>query len=230
MFVAVLLVFLAAGLGSRWFKSVRPRGLPDDPAVRAAQALLKDVPPATSGPLRFRCELVGAGAEEPPGARSRRELGAAEAARVAMAEQWLLAARRRQPRDIRLRCAVAHLDLAAQRFERAEREYRETLDRAPRYGEARLGLGVTLALAAATGGDRSRARRLRLEAIAQLAAVEADDPSYLPALYDRALLLRQVGRREEAVLWARRYLARDPTGRWAETLVRELGLGKAGPA
>ncbi|HEY3215897.1 MAG TPA: hypothetical protein VGK93_05350 [Candidatus Eisenbacteria bacterium] len=230
MFAVVLLVFLAAALGARWLKPPRPQGLPDDAAVRAAQALLRDVLPVTSGPLRFRCELVGAGAEEPPGASFRRELGAGEAARVAAAEQWLLTARQRHRRDVRLECAIAHLDLTAQRYERAERRYREALDRAPRYGEARLGLGVTLALAAATGGDRSRARRLRLQAIAQLAAVEPDDPSYLPALYDRALLLGQVGRREEALRWARRYLEREPAGRWAEALARELGLGKAGPA
>ena len=45
-----------------------------------------------------------------------------------------------------LLAAIACLSLCAQRHARAERFYRQALAMASTYGEARLGLGVTLAL------------------------------------------------------------------------------------
>jgi hypothetical protein len=96
------------------------------------------------------------------------------------------------------------------------------LDLAPSYGEARLGLGVTLALRAAAEGDDARARGLRLRAISQFAAVPKADPCYQAALYDRVLLLPGVGQADEARRWAREYLTRDSASAWAVVLRREL--------
>ena len=90
--------------------------------------------------------------------------------------------------------------------------------------EARLGLGVALALQADAEPDPSRARMLRLEAVAQFAAVDPRDPTIEPALYDRALLLDQVGRRPEALRVAREYAARDSVSPWAGRLRLALGL------
>ncbi len=49
------------------------------------------------------------------------------------------------------------------------------------------------------------------------------DPPWLAALYDRAVLLEQVGRGDEARRWAREYLGQDGGSAWAERLRRELG-------
>ena len=72
--------------------------------------------------------------------------------------------------------------------------------------------------------DVNRARALELQAIAQFAAVREGEEPWLAALYDRALLLDQVGRSAEARRWARVYLARDPGGPWAGKLETALGL------
>jgi hypothetical protein len=89
-------------------------------------------------------------------------------------------------------------------------------------GEAHLGLGVALALTAETLSDLAADRGLRLRAIAQFAAVPENDPVYLAALYDRALLLKRVGRESEAREWARQYRERDATSPWAEALDRAM--------
>jgi hypothetical protein len=50
--------------------------------------------------------------------------------------------------------------------------------------------------------------------------VDAVDPFFLPALYDRALLLDRVGRPKDAVATARRYLELEPRSPWAASLLR----------
>ncbi|MBI5711738.1 MAG: hypothetical protein HZC42_15755 [Candidatus Eisenbacteria bacterium] len=78
--------------------------------------------------------------------------------------------------------------------------------------------GVTLALEAAAEPDPLRQRGLRLEAIAQLAAVRPEDAVYDAALYDRALLLARVGRHDEARRMADEFATREPGSAWAERL------------
>jgi tetratricopeptide (TPR) repeat protein len=189
-------------------------GLPEDPDVARTRVLVLDRLRPDSGELRFRSALLG-------------QRGEADVALATAAEAPLLAARRRLPRDPRLLAALACLSLCAQRHARAERFYRQALDLSPTYGEARLGLGVTLALRASVDGDDARQRGLRLRAISQLASVPVGDPCYEAALYDRALLLVRVGRSEEARHWASAYLARDPGSAWAAELTRALpGVGE----
>lgn len=89
-------------------------------------------------------------------------------------------------------------------------------------GEARLVLGVTLALRAAAESDEARARGLRLRTISRFASVPMNDPCHDAALYDRVLLLTRVERVEEAKRWARAYLEHDPGSPWAMVLIREL--------
>ena len=138
------------------------------------------------------------------------------------AERAVLAAIRERPRDPRLHAALAFVELAAHQSKDAERSYREGLDLAPSYGEARLGLGMTLALRAQDERDAGRQRGLELKAISQFASVPEADPCYAAALYDRVLLLARVGRAEEARHWAKAYLARDPGSAWAITVMREV--------
>ena len=171
-----------------------------------------------AGDLRFRSALAG---EAPPGAL----FGAEEARLAERAARLIERARTRHRGDPRLDVALAHLDLARQRYALAERRYRAVTDRGVDSPEARLGLGVTLALQAAIERDPLRARALRLEAIAQLVAVDPRDPAYGPALYDRALLLAGLGRRAEALRVAQEYAARDPVGPWAGRLRRALAAG-----
>jgi tetratricopeptide (TPR) repeat protein len=188
-------------------------GMPDDPDLRRLPEILR-LPPNAHGDLRFQSSFVSSAGP--------REDGGPSAAELAEAERILREARRRHPRDPRLFAALGSYDLALERLERAERHYRRAIERAGDYGEARLGLGVTLADRARAVGDEDAARRLQLAAIAQLAAVDERDPVYLPALFNRALLLLRVGHRDdEARRWAGLYAALDP-GPWSDQLTREL--------
>jgi tetratricopeptide (TPR) repeat protein len=190
-------------------------GLPDDPEVTTATALLHSRLPMRAGVLRFRSALTG---EAPPGA-----VFDAEAERlIERAARSLARARARHRGDPRLAVALAHLDLARQRYALAEHRYRAVTDRGVDSPEARLGLGVALARQADAERDALRARALRLEALAQLVAVDPRDAAFEPALYDRALLLAAIGRRAEALRVAGKYAARDSVSPWTERLRRGL--------
>jgi hypothetical protein len=191
-------------------------GLPDDADATAASAILHARLPMRTGALRFRSTLAG---EAPPGA----VFGANEERLAGRAVLLLERARARHRNDPRLEVALAHLDLARQRHALAERRYRAVTDRGADSPEARLGLGVALALQADAEPDPERVRALRLEAIAQFLAVDPRDPTYTIALYDRALLLYQVGRRAEALRVMHAYAERDSVGPWAGRLKQALG-------
>ena len=190
-------------------------GMPDDPELHRVAGLVRVVPEA-HGELRFQSAFATPAAE------------ASSAEELAEAERILLAARRRHPRDPRVRAAVGCYELAAARLERAERDYRGAIDQSGGYGEARLGLGVALADRAEGAGDEEAARGLRLAAIAQFAAVAERDPAYRPALFNRTLLLLRVGREPEARRWAARYAALDP-GPWSDELADALGRASRSP-
>jgi cytochrome c-type biogenesis protein CcmH/NrfG len=215
-FAVILVLLAAAGALGLLYRPPAPRGLPHDPAVEAARAALASLVVDT-GNLRFATSLDGA--DRPAPAPSPADL-ADPHRRLALAERRLLEAAGRHPRDPRIATLLGHVELAAQRLERAERRYRSALALAPRHGEARLGLGVALARQAATRGDARAARRLRLGAIAQLAAVEQGDPFHPHALYDRVLLLIEVGRLAEARRWAERYAELEPGSPWTVSLAR----------
>ena len=144
--------------------------------------------------------------------------------RLEKARRYLEIASARNPRDPRFDCLFGHLELAGGALERAAGRYRAALAFAPRYGEARLGLGVALARQATHATNEPEARGLTLQAIAQLAAVEEGDRFHLPALYNRALLLGRVGREPEARRWAARYVELDPGSDWAERLRHALAM------
>jgi len=217
LFGSIMAVLAGVGVFERFHHARGPAGLPADAAVDSARAALRDgLPVATLG-LRF-ISSFDMDEHAPPSPDSASES-------LAAAARWMVVARRRLPFEPRAACLSAHLDLAADRLEEAEHFYRAALTLAPRYGEARLGLGVTLARRAATEGDERSVRALELQATAQFAAVEEDDRFYLPALYDRALMLARVGRAAEARQIARRYAALDPGSAWAATLLRRLNAG-----
>jgi tetratricopeptide (TPR) repeat protein len=194
------------------------QGLPDDPSVRAALMMLNGPLLVSAGDLRFETSLDREASGDlpvpPPLAADMKRLGEAE--------RWLREGQRRHRFDPRYDCLLGHLDVARHRYEMAERHYATAVARASRYGEARLAYGVTLALEADTEGDQRRARRLLLRAIGQLAAVDPRDPFYLPALYDRALLLDRVGRPKDAVMAARRYVQLEPGSVWSASLMRMI--------
>ena len=193
---AVMLVSLTAVALISWLAPVRIlTGLPEDPDVAAAKDLVASHVTVGGRDLRFVSSLgISSGRSEPeadPVVPDRAE-------RSARAEAHLRVAQRRLRKDVRLIASLGHLALATDRLEVAERRYRKALDRAPNYGEARLGLGVALARRAETTGDEPAARTLRLLAIAQFAAVPERDPCHGIALANRIVLLRQVGRSSEA--------------------------------
>jgi tetratricopeptide (TPR) repeat protein len=193
----------------------RVAGLPDDPGVRAVAAALQGRLPMRTGGLRFRSALAGEAAPDAV-------FGAAETQLADQAAATLERAAARRRGDPRLEVALGHLDLARLRLLPAERRYRAVTERGLDAAEARLGLGVTLTLEARTERDALRARGIRLEALAQFVAVTRDAPAYAVALYDRALLLAELGRAAEAGAVAREYLALDPSGPWADRLRRAL--------
>ena len=219
-----LLVFLGLmiGLGAAAAVSLlAPRrvvsGIPEDADMRAAMDIMLAEAPIGMGGLRFRSALTG---EAGPGVSQPGPLPT-ERARALVAR-----AGGRRPFDPRPAASIAHLDLAQRMFAHAERGYRRALMLAPHFGEARLGLGVSLALRAEREADPLERRSLRLQAVAQFAAVPAGDPVHAHALYDQATLLERVGRHAEAEDRALEYLRGDPASAWADSLASRLGLAR----
>lgn len=217
VFFLVLVVLGTLAVTALVVPPPRPGGLPDDPDVAAARALLHGrVALRSAGTLRLVPALLG---EPTRGARAR-------ATDVARALRHLETARQRHPFDARVRAAIAAVHLVTLRLPSAERRYREALDLSPPYAEARLGLGVVLAVRASTEGDPARARGLRLRALAQWRAVPGDDPLRDAALYNGAITLAAAGWLPEAERWAGEYRARDPHSRWSDALQAALSAAR----
>jgi len=211
-FVLIMAGLLAIGLFSRSWRPAPPPALPEGAEVEAARDSLAGGLNITTVDLRFQ-ESLTRGPQIPILVSLNR--------RIEAAEPLLVAAQKRAPRNARLASWLGHLELARHRYERAERRYRSAIDLAPRDGEARLGLGVTLAMMARTEGDPGRSRSHLLEAIAQFASVpETDSSFYLPALFNRVVLLTQVDRHDEARRWSERYRELDPGSSWSVVLTR----------
>jgi len=201
-FPLALLALGAVAILALRMPAVIVTGLPAEPGIEDVVASVHGRLGVESGELRLHSTLLGDG-------------GSPDVALAVRTAQRLRDGDETWAGDPRRWVAIAALELAANRPSEAERFYRRAADAASGYGEARQGLGVALALRAATEGGAARARGLRLRAISQLAAVNEADPAYDAALYDRALLLARVGRSEEAQRWAAAYLARDPESHWA---------------
>jgi tetratricopeptide (TPR) repeat protein len=211
LFLGLMVILLVVAAWSLWLRPDHPQGLPGDAALLAASGL----PDASLGvlapELRFRAAALG-------GDVAVHVNDAAALARVAAAEHVLAHWARRHPGEPRVRAALGALALARHDYADAASHYREACERSPHYGEGRLGWGMALALDAEHTSDPWLHRALALRAIAQFAAVDPTDPVYPHALYDRAHLLNDVGRTNEATDLARRYLAIDPSGPWADRL------------
>src|SRR5580765_7189380 len=160
-FVAMITTLLAMALWGWWAPITHPRGMPDDPEVAAARATLAGELPIPGRGLVLVSAFAG---ESPQSAPESLPLP-----RLSAAHGHLLAARARHPGDLRLTTTMAHLELASGRFEKAERDYRALLGHAPHHGEARLGLGIALAMRADwsdPNGMTEPERGLALEALA----------------------------------------------------------------
>jgi len=216
VFLALMVGLLAVVAVSAWLRPDHPQGLPEDAALLAAAGL----PDASLGvlapELRFRAAAFG-------GDAAVRANDAAALARVSAAERALAHWARRHPGEPRVRAALGALALARHDYTAAATHYREACERAPHYGEGRLGWGMALALDAGSTRDPWLRRALTLRAIAQFAAVEPSETEYPHALFDRATLLADEGRRPEALPLARLYLALDQQSPWADKLRSALG-------
>jgi tetratricopeptide (TPR) repeat protein len=221
MFVGILAALAVLSVVAALTPVRSVAGLPRDPAVGLARDAVHGVVPVAAGDLRFESALFGGAPVAPLDSAGRpRDPGRLQAA-LARADSLLEAARLRDLPDSRIPALQGHLALARGRYEVAERLYRHAIDLAAHTSEARLGLGVALALQARHTGDARAAQALTLRAIAQFAAVRRDAPVYAAALHDRALLLARAGRPREARAHAREYLALDSTSAWAERLRAE---------
>jgi tetratricopeptide (TPR) repeat protein len=217
VFLGLMAGLLAVAAVANWLRPDHPRGLPDDEAM-LAEARLPDASFGVLAPgLRFRASAFGG---EPAGNAN----DAATLARIGETERVLGHWARRHPGEPRVRAALGALALARHDYAAAAAHYREACERSPHYGEGRLGWGVALALDASRTHDPWLRRTLMLRAIAQFAAVDPAEPDYPHALFNRARLLEEVGRQQEATAFARRYLTQDPNSPWAERLKTELRL------
>ena len=215
VFLGLMGVLLAVAGLSMWLRPDHPQGLPGDAALLAAARLPDPSLGVIAPELRFRAAALGGDAENHVN-------DAADLARVSEAERALAHWARRHPGEPRVRAALGALALVRHDYTAAAAHYREACERAPQYGEGRLGWGLALALDAARTRDPWLRRALTLRAIAQFAAVDSNDPEYPHALYNRARLLSEVGRLNEAREIARRYLALDATSPWATELRAEV--------
>jgi len=215
LFLSFLVALLTLAGISLWMRPARPSGLPDDAALLARAGL----PDASLGVLtgEFRFEAA-AFAGVPPAASN----DAAALARVSAAEHELARWARRHPGEPRVHAALGALALVRHDYPAAAAHYRAACERSPHYGEGRLGWGVALGLEAERTSEPWQRRALMLQAIAQFAAVDGSAAEYRAALYNRARLLAEVGRRAEALSFARRYLGHEPSGPWADRLRQDL--------
>jgi tetratricopeptide (TPR) repeat protein len=208
------LLLTLAGI-SMWMRPEHPGGLPDDAALLASAGLPDASLGVITAGLRYRAAALG-------GEPAARTSDHAELQRARDAEKALRHWTRRHPGEPRVRAALGALALVRHDYASAANRFREACERSPHYGEGRLGWGVALALDAERTNDTWHRRELMLRAIAQFAAVDADGAEYLPALYNRAQLLNEVGRRPEALALATRYVALDPVSAWSQRLRDEL--------
>jgi len=218
VFVAILAMLLGLAVVSLWLRPAHPDGLPADAKLLATAGLPDPSLGVLTSGLRFRAAAFGG--EPSPHPTTEPELQRAAAAEKTL-NHWI----RRHPGEPRVRAALGALALARHDYASAAGHYREACERAPHYGEGRLGWGVALALDAERTSDHWQRRGLMLQAIAQFAAVDASASEYPLALYDRALLLNDVGRTNEAFRLARRYLTLDPASAWAGRLRAGLAKG-----
>jgi len=217
---AILFLVMLASLGAIAMYSTlaRPRtahGLPADPDIDAARALLEGRMRSPVHELRFGSALCGETMPDGEGAAGHDALAAAR--------ERLERALERHPLDPRALTALAHAELALRRNGDAESHYRLALEFTPHYGEARLGLGLALAQRAFRTGHPHERRRLQLRALAQFAAVREDDAVAASALYNRAVMSWMTGRRDRARRLAAEYLSADPDSPWAARLAMTIG-------
>jgi len=210
--LALLLTLAGVSLGMR---PQHPAGLPEDPELLRATGLPDRSLGVLTADLRYRAAALG-------GEPAEQANDAAAIARVREAERVLARWTRRHPGEPRVRAALGALALVRHDYAAAAARYREACERAPHYGEGRLGWGVALALDGERTTDAWQRRALLLRAIAQFAAVDPSGAEYPLALYDRAHLLSEVGRRPEAAAFARAYFALDSTSEWADRLRGDL--------
>ena len=208
LFGGLLLGLLVLALWSWLTPVAHPRGLPDDPDVTAARELLTDGLPLAVPDLMLTTSIAGESRWVAPDSLAD--------GRLAAARDRLARAAGRHPDDVRIDVAIAHLELAARRFDDAIPRYRESLDRFPRYGEARLGLGVALIAHSMLDLDPDRSRARAFEALGQFANIDRGDPAYPAALFDRVVVLSRVGRVREASRLLQSELSANPDGPWAE--------------
>lgn len=201
MFLGVLALLLGAAFWPNAFPPKLIGNLPDDPDAFAAATLLRGHVVLPSRELRFESAITG---DVAPGLRPSPDMDD----RIEQAAALISRARPRFGGNIRWRVAGAALALVRHEYNTAERGYRYALDRYPNYPEARLGLGVTLALAGEVDRNMLAQRQRFLAAIAQFAAIGARDAEYEEALFNRAMLLERVGRNTEAAHFAQEYVAR----------------------
>ncbi len=217
LFLSFLALLLGLAGVSLWLRPQHPTGLPDDPVLLTSVALPDTSLSVLTDGLRFHAAALG-------GEPHSRTLDQATMERVEQAERTLAHWARLHPTEPRVRAALGALALVRHDYATAADRYKEACERSPHYAEGRLGWGIALALDAERTSDAWARRSRMLRAIAQFAAVDEHQPEHVMALWNRARLLDEVGRRDEALAFASAYLSLDPTGPHAKRLRSALRL------
>ena len=215
VFIAILGALAVAGFVSLTMRPRHPHGIPDDLRARAAMATLAPHASVATDGLRLRAAMLGG--DVPDHSPDAAAVQAAAAARPIISSLH-----RQHMSEPRALAALGARELVAHEHAKAAQHFRRACEAAPHYAEARLGAGVALAVQASLTPETWQSRALRLQAVAEFAMVDSTDEGYMAALYDRARVLHDAGRADEARFYAQRYLLREPQGPWAQRLQRDV--------
>lgn len=210
LFLAVMGYFVKEGLGNSGAALGRV-----SPGTQGAAA----PPPAalqTDAPGTYAVPQTGTGpAGEAAGLPGRQVGGGGPPAPVLAALDALRERLKTNPNDLAALVGLADMEFDAAKFDRAIPYYRRALVLDPGNPDVRTDFATALHQ---TGHD--------LEALAELEAVVKARPDFAPALYNRAVVLRAIGRRSDAQAAFGRFVRtfpNDPRAADARASLQELG-------
>ncbi|MBV9409347.1 MAG: tetratricopeptide repeat protein [Candidatus Eremiobacteraeota bacterium] len=219
IFLGVLGWFLRIGFGTTGSAfgpgTVAEQG---DARIQATPAPIATDPPGTftvpqtgSGPMQ-------GGSTALPGASvgGGNAVGGGPPAPIMQELQALRARLAHNPKDLAALVRLGDMEFDAQKFDKATDFYRRALALDPSNPDVRTDLATALH---ENGHD--------LDALAQLDAVLKERPDFHPAVFNRGVVLQAIGRRTDAIVAFKHYLAitgpDDPRAPNARAALQQLG-------
>ena len=213
VFLGIMGYLVSLGLSN----SAAPLGRSEAAVQGDARVRPTAAPLATDPPGTFAIPQTGTGPAggNPDALPGNAVGGGGPPAPVQQALAELRARLKANPNDLAALVAMANMEFDANKFDRAIPYYRRALALDPANPDVRTDYATALHQ---TGHD--------LDALRELDAVLKTRPRFLQALYNRAVVLRAIGRRTDAVEAYRRFIAvapNDPRTADAKASITELG-------